>query len=89
MIDADLLRLAGVSRSLWRPKDFASDVLVEALVKVENINKVIASEPAFGSTIEGDKSALAVTMLLMSLHLHASDSKDCPAKYRLFTCGHQ
>ena len=55
---------------------------METLVKVENINKVIASEPAFGSTIEGNKSALAVTMLLMSLHLHASVSKDCPAKHR-------
>jgi hypothetical protein len=28
MLDADHLRLAGVSADLWRPKDFASDLLV-------------------------------------------------------------
>ena len=82
MIDADLLRLGSVSMSLWRPEDFSSDVLVEALVKIDSIGKVISSKPAFGSTVEGDKSALAVTLLLMNLHLHAVDSKDCPANHK-------
>ena len=62
--------------------DFSSDVLVEALVKIDSIGKVILSKPAFGSTVDGDKSALAVTLLLMNLHLHAVDSKDCPANHK-------
>ena len=82
MIDADLLRLANVSRSLLCPKDFASDVLVESLVKVENINKVITAESPIGSTVDGDKGALAVTMFLMSLHSHAINSKDCSPNHK-------
>ena len=82
MIDADLLRLAEVSRSLWRPEDFSSDLLVEALIKVENIIKVIKVESPIGSTVDGDKGALAVTMFMMSLHSYAVNSKECKAKHR-------
>ena len=61
-IDSDLLQLGGVSHDLIRPNAFASDNLVKALVSYETIKKAKDANVEFGSTIEGDKAALAATL---------------------------
>ena len=82
MIDADLLRLGGVSRDLWRPNDFAADLPVLELVSLSTITKIASASPEFGSTIDGDKSVLALTLFFMKLRLHAVNGKSVPARHR-------
>ena len=55
MLDADPFRIAGVSMELWRPSDFASDLLVLKLVSCKKVNKLDEAEDPLGSTARGDK----------------------------------
>ena len=82
-IDTDLLRLGGVSHDLIRPKDFASDNLVKALVSYETIKKVKDASVEFGSTIEGDKAALAATLFFMHLQLYSINAKSVTSKHQV------
>ena len=83
LVDADLLRQAGVSPELIRPKDFASDKKVERLMSFETIQKLedaLASGKASG--LIGDAGALAATLVFLKMHLHAVNGKVVPAKHR-------
>ena len=82
MVDADLLRLAGVSMDLWRPNDFASDLLVLKLVSLKTIEKLDLAEEPFGSTSRGDKGVLSLTLFFIRLHLHAVNGLEVPARHR-------
>ena len=82
VLDADLLRLAGVSMDLWRPNDFASDLLVLKLVSVKTIEKLEEIDDPFGSTSCGDKGVLSLTLFFIRLHLHAVNGLGVPARHR-------
>lgn len=84
-IDADFLRLAGVSMDLLRFADFASDLLVERLVSSASIRKlsVLAAEGEKDFSI-GDVAVLAATLLMKRLHLHAVNGVAVPAAHRMY-----
>jgi hypothetical protein len=84
MVDAFLLRIAGVAMDLWRPNDFAADLPVLKLASFATIQKLSQSNsPDFGSTSEGDKGVLALTLFFVRLHLHAVNGTSVPAKHRV------
>ena len=87
MVDAYLLHTAGVAMDEWRPDDFAADLPVLKLSSFETIQKLSQSSPEFGSTSEGDKVVLALTLFFVRLHLHAVNGKSVPEKLVLSTCG--
>lgn len=82
MIDADLLRLGNVSQDLTRPVDFSSDLLVLKLLSFTVIQKIGDANPDFGSTSDGDKGALALTLFFMRLHLHAVNDQNVKPTHR-------
>ena len=81
MIDSFPLR-TGVSTDIWLPNDFASDRLVLQLVGYESITKLSEAPPAFGSTSNGDKGVLGLTLFFMRLHLYAVNGKGVDASHR-------
>ena len=81
MVDTYLLRTAGVAMDAWWPNDFAADLPVLKLSSFETIQKLSQSSPDFGSTSEGDKGVLALTLLFVRLHLHAVNGKSIPTKH--------
>ena len=83
MIDCDLLRLGGVYNDLIRPKDFASNNLVKALVSCPTIEKLKGAYTEFGSTVEGDKGSLVVTLFFMHLQLHSVDGNSISSSHRV------
>ena len=82
VIDADLLRLAGVSINLWRPSDFSSDLLVLKLVSMDTIQRLNDASNPFGSTASGDKGVLALSLFFLRLRLHAVNGKSLPVRHR-------
>lgn len=83
VIDASMLQLAGVSKDLWRPADFASDLLVLKLASFKTIQKLHKYQSdASSDFIEGDIGSLMVTLVTIRLCLHAINSKGLPAKHR-------
>jgi len=82
MLDADHLRLSGVSTDLWRPKDFASDLLVLRLLSAKTIKALDESTDPLGSTSSGDKGLLSLTLFFMRLQLYAVNGKQVPATHR-------
>ena len=83
MFDSDHLSLAGVSVDLYRPKDFASDLLVLRLVSTKTIKALAeSSSDPFGSTSSGDRGVLSLTLFFMRLHLYAVNGKIVPARHR-------
>ena len=83
MIDSDLLRFGGVYNELIRPTDFASDNLVKVLVNYPTIGKLKGAHAKFGSTIEGGKGSLTVTLSFMHLQLHNFNNKSISSSHRL------
>ena len=83
MVDSYLLRVAGVSNDLIRPNDFASDLLVTRLAAFDTIQKLSGVGHMFGSTSEGDKGVMALTLFFIRLHLHAVNGKTVPARHRV------
>ena len=82
VIDTDLLRLVGVSMYLWRPNDFASDLLVLKLMSVKTIKTLNDVKDPFGSTSSGDTGILSLTLFFVCLHLHAANRLTVPARHR-------
>lgn len=66
-----------------RPKDFASDNLVKALVSFGTIKKMVTAKSDFGSTRDGDKAVLAITLFFMDLQLHSVNGKSTPPNHRV------
>ena len=83
MINPSLLQLGGVSDDLIRPKDFASDNLVKALVNFGTIKKMVTAKSDCGSTRDGDKAVLAITLFFMGLQLHSVNGKATPPNHRV------
>ena len=83
MVDAYLLRTAGVAMDEWRPNDFAADLPVLKLASFATIQKLSQSSPEFGLTSEGDKGVFALTLFFVRLHLHAINGTSIPAKHRV------
>ena len=81
MVCAYLLRTAGVAIDEWWPNDFAVDLPVLKLSSIETIQNLSQSIPEFGSTSEGDKGILALTLFFVRLHLHAVNRKSFPEKH--------
>jgi hypothetical protein len=84
IIDADLLRQAGITADLWRPVDFASDlVLVLKLASYETVASLyqyhLSGETDFSA---GDIGSLMVTFVMTKLRLHAINSKAADATQR-------
>jgi len=71
VFDTELFRLAGVSKLLWRVKDFASDLLVLELASLNTMNKLCSLE---GESAESVK-ALAVTLYFLRTRLYAVNGK--------------
>ena len=81
MIDAYLLRNTEVAMDEWRPNNFAADLPVLKLSYFETIHNLSQSSPEFGSTSEGDKGVLALTVFFVRIHLHAVNGKSIPEKH--------
>ena len=82
MIDAYLLRLAGVSMELLRPKDFASDLLPLRLFSLDTIEKLNDLDDQLGSTSSEDKAVVAATLFFIRLRLHAVNAPGVPGRHR-------
>ena len=82
MVDAYLLRTAGLAMDEWQPNNFVADLPVLKLSSFETIQKLSQSSPEFGLTSEGDKVVLALTLFFVCLHLHAVNGKSVSAKHR-------
>ena len=81
-MQTNLLRIAGVSMELWRPSDFASDLLVLKLVSCKTIKKLDEAEDPLGSTARGYEGVLSLTLFFIRLHLHAINGPAVPARHR-------
>jgi hypothetical protein len=89
IIDCDLLRQAGVTKDLWRVRDYASDKLTATLFSYKTLkNLAIGMKDEKCVGLIGDACALAASFCMMSLHLHSVNGTLLPAKHRalyLFT----
>lgn len=85
VVDSDLLRQAGVSQELIRPKDIASDLVVKKLVSYKSLEKLESLRDDGNNNISpNDIGALAATPFFMNLHLHAVNGNGVPAVHRVF-----
>jgi len=83
VVDADLLRIAEVPRELWRPTDFASDLLVLKLVSYQTVKKLHDFHTKEKDNLSpGDIGVLMVTLAMTKLRLHAINSKDMDSNQR-------
>ena len=77
--DIGLLQSAGVTRELWRPEDFASNLLVIKLNSYTTIQKIIAVKINYG----GDAAVTCVSLYMAILRAYAVNAKDIPWDERL------
>ena len=82
VLDVGLLRLGLVSFNLIRPVDFASDHLVMELYSDWSLCKIANARPEFGSTKEGDKAVLSLTLFFLRLHLYVVNDLNVPSMHR-------
>ena len=82
-LDADIIRQAGVSPELYRPKDYASDKKVEDLLAYPSLEKIydILEEGSAEGSIR-DVAGLMGTLFFLRLHLHAVNGLNVPANHR-------
>lgn len=85
VVDADLLRVSGISMDLIRYHDFASDLLVLKLASSKSVKKIAALVQAGPTdfTVE-EAGCLALVLLVMRLHLHATNGVGAPSDHRAF-----
>eukprot|EP00978_Attheya_sp_CCMP212_P004720 scaffold10357_cov66-Attheya_sp.AAC.6 len=83
VIDTDLLRLSGISADLWRPIDFASDLLVLKLALHGTVQSLYdyhsISEDETDTVTDfsaGDIGSLMVTFVTTKLRLYSINSRD-------------
>ena len=70
MVDADILRQSGVSTELWRPTDFASDLLVLKLASCESVQKIHQHmSSGLSDALACDVGSLMVTLTMIRLRL--------------------
>ena len=71
-VDIDLIRVSSISMDLYRPTDFASDLLVLKLISLDGISKLLIlselPDTDFGAR---DIGLVSLTILFMRLHLYA------------------
>jgi hypothetical protein len=88
VLDADLLRLSGISADLWRPVDFASDLLVLKLASHATVQSLYSYHISGDETetvndfSAGDIGSLMVTFVMTKLRLHSINSRNVDAKQR-------
>ena len=84
VLDADLLRVAGVTNELFRVQDFASDASVLRLFSSSSIQKLsnVLSEGEKDFSA-GDIGCLSLALFMVRLHLHAVNGNNVPFKHRV------
>ena len=83
VVDSDLLRLAGIAKDLWRPNDFASDLLVLNLASYNSVKKLHKYMCSEGSDfLACDMGSLMVTLVMARLRLYAINGKCIAANWR-------
>ncbi len=81
VVDADLVRVAGIKMELWRIKDFASDGLVLELASAKTVTSLCSLESKEdGKTIV----TLCLILFFMRLHLFAVNGTTLPARKRVY-----
>ena len=72
VVDSDLLRQAEVPEELLKWKDFSSDKLAEDFLSFKTLKKLFDGiESGLVDGLSGDVGALACTLFVMRLLLHA------------------
>ena len=70
MVDAEILRQSGVSTELWRPTDFASNILMLKLASCESVQKIHRHmSSGVSDALSCDLGSLMVTLTMIRLRL--------------------
>ena len=82
IIDPQMLVLCGVVKEIWRPTDWASDLLVLKLNSSDTVMKLLTlSDEDVGST-----AVLAITLYFTRLKLYAVNAKKANYRDRITFC---
>jgi hypothetical protein len=82
IIDPQMLVLCGVAKEIWRPTDWASDLLVLKLNSSDTVMKLLTlSDEDVGST-----AVLAITLYFTRLKLYAVNAKKANYRDRITFC---
>ena len=82
VIDAQMLQVSGISKNLWRPKDFASDILVLKLASSETVKK-LTGIIMIGDYLETFFS-LCTSLYFLRLGLYAVNTKVLASNMRVY-----
>ena len=83
VVDSDLLCLAGIVKELWRPNDFACDLLVLNIASYNSVKKLHKYMCSEGSDfLACDMGSLMVTLVMARLRLYAINGKYIAANWR-------
>ena len=75
VVDADIFRQSGVSTELWRPTDFASNLLVLKLASCESVHKIHwHMSYSVSDALDFDVVSLMVTLTMIRIHLFSVNS---------------
>jgi hypothetical protein len=80
VIDADLLRVAGVALRQFRIEDFASDLLVLELASVETVTAIMKLE---GSEDGATMAAISLMLMFLRINLYGVNSKTLGREVRV------
>jgi hypothetical protein len=82
IIDPQMLVLCGVAKEIWRPTDWASDLLVLKLNSLDTVTKLLRlSDEDVGSTV-----VLTITLYFTRLKLYAVNAKKANYRDRITFC---
>ena len=82
VIDPQMLSMGGVAKEIWRPTDWASDLLVLRLNSADTITRLLSlSDEDIGSV-----AVLAVTLYFTRLKLYAVNAKKAHYRDRITFC---
>ena len=82
VVDPHHLQAEGVLRDLWRPGDFAMDLLVTRLCSFATVQLLASSEDLSGPRSVRDRGILALTLFFIRVHDHAVNGREVPARHR-------
>ena len=75
VVDAEILRQSGVSTELWRPTDFASNILMLKLASCESVHKINRHVSySVSDALDFDVVSLMVTLTMIRIHLFSVNS---------------